>query len=411
MRLSAHALFAAALGVLPQPAAAQQRVAQPPIKVVPPSTFPPLGPTALSSPGCQISHVGQIELRPIAGQPANVFHTVLSVKVNGGTTWDLVTGTFDCDAPAFSKNTFVDHLNGSGSDEVCGSVSNDLLVLVYQTAAPNPLRYATRSTATSAFGPGSPITGVPAGSRHPKLAMDEGGVEKLMWASAAGDVVWAPFNRSTGAVNIASAFTLVDGPGLHSPEPLRDPSGVARAVLLGLEVSPAQSDAWYAAGKFNLPPAPRHELHVQGTYLQLGTALGGGGTVIMPQGPAFGDPLKIDFEATNCDAKDPGATAVICNFFPYKPVTTDTEVVALALGRLGQQAFAIPGVTGLLGLDPLGPLVILPLRGTVPYTGVSCYTLGIPLSVSNIMLASQALALHVPSLRVFLGNNSAISIR
>jgi len=390
--------------------AAAQRSAQPPIKVVPPHPYPPLGPSGVSSSNCLVSQVGQIELRPIPGQPPNLFHATLSVKVNGGTTWDLITGTFDCDAPSFTKDNHVAHLNTGAGDEFAGSISRDLLVFVYD--GNGTARYCTRTSPTAPFGPPATIVGVPPGSIDPKLGYD-GVQEKLAYVAAAtGDIVWANFDRVTGATS--GAFVLVSGvsaaEGFHSPEPMRDPSGTARAFLLG-KLDPADlSDAWYASGKFNLPPVVAHPLHETGpigaTYLRNGTALGG--TAFVPEGPAYGDPLQIDFEATNCDAADDGTSLVLCNFFPYKPLAVFD--VAVALGVLAQQPLPIPGVRGLLGLDPLA-IVFLPFLPAPPYTGVVCWTLPVPLGTPPVQLASQAILFDRMQNLLFLGNNSAVWVR
>ncbi|MEZ5963665.1 MAG: hypothetical protein R3F56_07445 [Planctomycetota bacterium] len=392
-------------------ATAQSRSAQPPIKVTPPQPYPPLGPSAVSSAGCVVSQVGQIELRPIAGQPPNVFHCTLSVKVNGGTTWDLVTGTFDCDAPSFTKNNDVAHLNTTVADEFAGSVSRDLLVFVYD--AGGSTMFCTRASTGVAFGAPQVVTGVPGGSIDPKLGYD-GAQEKLAYRDpVTGDIVWADFNRVTGATT--GAFVLVQATsvveGFHSPEPMRDPTGTARAFLLG-KLDPANlSDAWYASGKFNLPPVVAHPLHETGpspaTYLRNGTALGG--TAFVPEGPAYGDPLRIDFEATNCDVADDGSTVVLCNFFPYKPVAPFD--VAVALGALARQPLPIPGVRGLLGLDPLQPIVFLPFLPAPPYTGVVCWNLPVPIGTPAAQLASQAILFNRNQATVYLGNNSSVWIR
>lgn len=392
-------------------ALAQDRASPPPIKIFPPTSYPPLGPSAVSSPGCVVSHVGQIELRPIPAQPPNVFHCTLSVRVNGGTTWDLITGTFDCDAPSFTKNTHVAHLNTTTGHEFAGSISRDLKVFVYDAAG--GARFCTRASTTVAFGAPTPIIGVPAGAIDPKLCYD-GVIEKLAYKNlTTGDIAWGAFDRVAGTVS--GAFVLIDAAtavaGYHSPEPLRDPSGTARAFLLG-KLDPANlSDAWYASGKFNLPPVVTHPLHETvpsaATYLRNGTALGG--TAFVPEGPAYGDPLKIDFEATNCDVADAGGDAVLCNFYPYKPV--GVVDVALALGVRIQQAVQIPGVRGRLGLDPAFPIVFLPFLAAPPYTGVSCWTIPIPVGTPAAQLTSQAVMFDRAQFQVLLGNTSAVWIR
>ena len=339
--------------------AAQNRTSQPPIKVVPPAPYPPLGPAGVSSRGCTVQQVGQIELRQLVGQPNDTFHCILSVKVNGGSTWDLLTGTWVCDG-AFTKNADVAHLNTAMGDEFAGSISNDLKLFVYDAAG--TAKYCTRTSAGVAFGAPHAIAGVPAGSIDPKLLYD-GALEKIAYkVVATGDIVWADFDRSTGtasgAIVLASGVSAAEG--FHSPEPLRDPTGTVRALLLG-KLDPLNlSDAWYASGKFNLPPTVAHLLHdtppPSATYLRNGTALGG--TAIVPEGPAYGNPLKIDFEATNCDVASDDTDLVLCNFFPYKAV--DIYDVSLLLGDLAPQPLQIGGARGLLGLDLRQPIIELP---------------------------------------------------
>lgn len=383
---------------------------QPPIKILPPVTYPPLGPTGTSGPGCQVNKVGQIELRALPGQPPNVFHATLSVQVNGGLTWDLITGTFDCDLPSFVKNDHVDHLNTTTGDEFAGSASNDLLAFVYDS--PTGARFCTRASLAVAFGASAPISGVPGGPIDPKLCSD-GTLDKLAYKDVTtGNIVWATFDRVTGVATVP--FVLVNGlsaaEGFHSPEPLRDPNGTARAFLLG-KLHPANlSDAWYGSGKFNLPPGIAHPLHEtappSATFLRNGTALGG--TVFMPEGPTYGDPLKIDFMSTNCDVAAPDGSVLICNFFPYKPL--EVYDVAVMLGDLGSSPILVPGANGLLGLDPAAPLVCVPFQTVRPYTGVACWTLRAPAGSSGVRLSSQSILL-APRAGVFLGNNSSVVVR
>lgn len=387
---------------------AAQNASQGPIKVVdPPVIYPPLGPGGLSSPACQVQKVRTLELRrhPAFSSPA-VFYVVAAVLLAGETSWKLCTGTFDCDQVTFVPDVQVDHLPDS---IFAGSVSHDLQKLVYETGAGLFLR--SRVGTSGPFGAPVAVTGQPAGVRDPKLALDGGNVQKLAWATATGSIQWAPINLGNGTVAGGSTVTLVNAatPVYHSPEPLRDPTGVARSFLLGREQTGGSvSNAYFASGKFNLPPAVTHLLHAQGGYLRGGTALGG--TAFVPQGPAFGNPLKIDFTATNCDQGNGGGTATLCSFFPYKPVVAEPEFATVFLGVLGATALMIPGVHGLLGLDPLQPIVSLPVQQASPHTGVTCWNLPIPVGLAGFDLATQQALVRPLSGTIFLGNNSTLRL-
>jgi hypothetical protein len=363
-----------------------QNASQGPIKVIGPLPFPALGPGGLSTPNCPVSKVRQLELRrhPSFSSPA-VFYVVAAILAPNESRWKLCTGTFDCDQGTFVGDVVVDHT----TDSIwAGTITPDLKTLVYETST--GFAWRTRGTSSGPFGIASAVSGAPAGARDPKLARDDGNVTKLMWALPTGAIQWAAYVVATGVVT-GSAVNLVNAtsPVFHSPEPIRDPAGITRALLLGKEIGAGSvSDAYYASGKFNLPPAVAHHVHNEGTYLRGGTALGG--TAFMPQGPAFGDPLKIDFFGTNCDLQSGGGSATLCTFFPYKPVVAEVEFATVFLGVLGNAPITLPGINGRLGLDPAGPLVSLPVLVVPGYTGVSCWSIGVPIGIAAMDIATQA---------------------
>lgn len=402
MRTVVLAALACASGILPA-----QNASQGPIKVINPVAYPALGPTGLSSPGCQVSKVRQLELRrhPSFASPA-VFYVVATILAANETRWKICTGTFNCDQGTFAADVVVDHPTDS---ILAGTITPDLKTLVCEIST--GFLWRTRGAPAGAFGVATTVTGAPVGARDPKLALDTGNVTKLMWALPSGAIQWAPYTVATGTVT-GSAVNLVNAatPPYHSPEPIRDPAGITRALLLGKEVTATTlSLAFFASGKFNLPPAVTHPLHNEGTYLRGGTALGG--TAFMAQGPAFGDPLKIDFYGTNCDLAAGGGLAVLCSFHPYKPVVPETEYITVFLGVLGSAPISLPGIQGRLGLDPAGPLVSLPVQVAVPYTGVSCWSVGVPVGLPPMDIATQALLVRGATGVVFLGNNSTLRLQ
>ena len=384
-----------------------QNASQGPIKVINPVAYPALGPTGLSTPGCQVSKVRQLELRrhPSFASPA-VFYVVATVLAVNETRCKICTGTFNCDQGTFAADVVVDHPTDS---ILAGTITPDLKTLVCEIST--GFLWRTRGAPAGAFGVATTVTGAPVGARDPKLALDSGNVTKLMWALPGGAIQWAPYTVATGTVT-GSAVNLVNAatPPYHSPEPIRDPAGITRALLLGKEVAAVTlSHAFYASGKFNLPPAVTHPLHNQGTYLRGGTAMGG--TAFLAQGPAFGDPLKIDFYGTNCDLAAGGGAAVLCSFYPYKPVVPETEYITVFLGVLGSAPISLPGIQGRLGLDPAGPLVSLPVQVAVPYTGVSCWSVGVPVGLPPMDIATQALMVRGATGVAFLGNNSTLRLQ
>lgn len=402
-----HLLLLAAL--FGSTSVAAQSASQGPIKVVdPPILYAPLGPSGLSTPGRQVEKVRTLELRRHPDFTSSaVFYLVAAVQLVGETQWKLCTGTFDCDAQTFAGDVLIVH----PADSIfAGTISHDLKVLVYETST--DIFLGSRTITSGAFGAFLPVTGEPAGIRDPKLALDSGG-QKLAWATANGAIQWAPINLGTRVVTTGSIVNLVNAatPVYHSPEPLRDPSGNARSFLLCRERNnTAIADAVFASGKFNLPPAVTHPLHnVIGTiYLRGGTALGG--TAFVPQGPVFGNPLKIDFSATNCDMASGGALATLCSFFPYKSVVAEAEFTTLFLGILGPAPIMIPGVNGLLGLDLAFPIVSLPIQFAAPHTGVTCWTIPIPIGLPPFDLTTQQALVRPMSGTIFLGNNSTLRL-
>lgn len=384
-----------------------QNASQGPIKVIDPVPYPALGPTGLSTPSCPVDKVRQLELRRHPSfSSAAVFYVVAAILAPNETRWKLCTGTFDCDQVTFVGDVVVDH----PTDSIwAGTISPDLRTIVYETST--GFAWRTRATVSGPFGAATGVTGAPGGARDPKLARDDGNVTKLMWALPTGAIQWAPYTLATGTVTgVAVNLLNAASPAFHSPEPLRDPAGITRSLLLGKEVTAGTlSHAFFASGKFNLPPAVAHLLHNQGTYLRGGTALGG--TAFVPQGPAFGAPLKIDFFGTNCDLQSGGGGATLCTFFPYKSVVAEPEFTTVFLGAMGSAPIALPGIQGRLGLDPLGPLVSLPLQLSPPYSGVSCWTLTVPHGLPPMDIATQALLVRGATGVIFLGNNSTLRLQ
>ncbi len=395
------------LVLLSTSAVVAQNASQGPIKVIGPTPFPALGPTGLSTPSCPVEQVRQLELRrhPGSSSPA-VFYVVAAIRAPNEVRWKLCTGTFNCDLATFVGDVVVDH----PTDSIwAGTISPDLRTLVYETTS--GFLWRTRGTTSGPFGSANPVTGAPAGARDPKLALDNGSVTKLMWALPSGAIQWSPYTLATGTVT-GTAVNLINAasPPFHSPEPIRDPAGITRSLLLGKEVSAnTVSHAYFASGKFNLPPAVSHLLHNEGTYLRGGTALGG--TAFMPQGPSFGAPLKIDFFGTNCDLQNGGGSATLCTFFPYKSVVAETEFTTLFIGRLASMPIQIPGIHGQLGLDPLGPLVSLPAQVAPSYSGVNCWQVGVPVGLPPMDLATQAVLVRGATGVIFLGNNSTLRLQ
>lgn len=373
----------------------------PPTRIGTPQAFTPLSPAAL---GNGITAIAQLELHPIPGLPG-VFVLAATVRRSGGPGgWDLVLGRW---YPNLSPPRFVatDHADafGTAGNEFALSLSDDLRVAVFDS--PTGPRYAVRANPSARFTTSDPL-GL-AGYVDPKLCTI-GGRTSLAYV-AGPDLQIAEFDRSafgTARSPLSLARRLVTAPagamGLHSPEPLRDASGEARAFLVSIQRSAGVSDAAFVAA-LDDSEAPR-VLHAARTWLNNPAGLGG--TTYWAKTP-YADPLRIEsFGVASVVAPANGGTVRLSAFAPQRP---GTVIFAVGVPTLPIGA-RVPGIAGIFGLDPssfalLGPIAV---QSELGYAGLDVPMPALP---AGLRLGMQALLYDATTGQGSFSNDAAFVVR
>lgn len=386
--------------------AAQYGGEPPPVAAV--TSYPELGPVQLSTPGFTVQEVRQLELVPVPGLVGQ-YYGAFTVRYAARTDTDVMTGRVDMTAnpPRFTRNGDVDALQQSNRSESGGTVSADLLAFVMDT--PTGAVFTTRTTAGSAFGAASPIGDpLPQRASTPKFLVIQG-TTMLAWED--GGDVWTGAFDAAATPPVAYARPLArKGAGvvrLHSPEPLRDATGTARALLLASEQP--NGDVHSAFMSDLSGAASVQTLHAR-SGRQAGAASIGGSAfyALDANGSGFGNPLRVDFFGFSGDTvPTSGGPLNLTVFAPSGQ--PGASVALLVLGNLGAGPIALPGIGGRLGLD-LATLVSVGVVGVDPRSGIAPFAFPVPGLGDSTRIHAQALVLDLVTTRASFTNTATVDI-
>jgi hypothetical protein len=396
-------LSALSLSILASGLSAQIYTGEGPGIVVPAALNPKLGATGL---GNGVTEVGQILLVPHASLGSNVYYACFTVKRTGGAGgWDYMTGTYNGNNDVFTKNNDCDHLNTTG-DEFAATVTSDLLVFGGDTTT-TP-KYATRTATTMPFGTMANIGGAPAGyidSQFGRIAGND------VYFYIAGIDLWvADFNRTTGALsNNRRVVTNPTGAGCHSPSPMNDATGEARALIFSARPPARQSTPWFASSLNDRQPA----FQIMDATTWWANPDANGGTLNYAEAPStYTDPQKLGIVATNSSRiPGTGGNLNITVFAPQRTAPAVPYVGYVALGTLASSPLdlsALPFVGGNKKLA-LAPIAMwLPLGPVSIVDGSASLNVPVPALGPGIQAHTQSLIVDATSGTVYMGSTALI---
>lgn len=355
--------------------------------------------------GNTISEVGQLEMRKVTGLGLKPEEYVLTMTVKGSNFagWDFVTGIINITTKTFTKNTWVDKINSAG-DEFAGSISDDGLLFVGDT--PNGPVYSTRTSLTADFTTSAPISGVPA------TYVDSKYVSGDRFAYINGSDIWiGNLNRTTGAVtgNARVSQNPSYSAGMHSHEPMYDENGKLKSWIQSTRPSGQQSNPSFQRAENDRAGDPVVDYHSDTTWDANPTTLNSSGTAYWASAASgYGDPLEIKmFALSTSFVPASGGTIDNTIYVPFHP--TNPYQATMLVGSLGTGGIAIPGVNGLLGLNPIGLVVLPPV--TIPgNVGRASYAIKIAGAPKGVTVPVQAVVVDIVPFTVNMTNTAGITI-
>lgn len=371
--------------------------------VIPAATNPKLGATGL---GNGVTEVQQILLVPHASLGVNVYYACFTCRRTGGAGGlDYMTGTYDGNTDVFTKNNDCDHLNTAG-DEFAATVTRDLLVFAGDTTTVP--KYATRTSTTAPFGAMSNIVGAPAGYIDSQFGFI-GGTDVFFYIN--GIDLWvADFNRTTGALsNNRKCVTNPTGAGCHSPSPMNDSTGEARALIFSARPPARQSTPHFQSSLHDRTPS----FQIMDATTWWANPDANGGTIHYAEANAtYTDPQKLGVVATNSSRiPGTGGNLNITVFGPQRPPPAVPYVGYVALGSLATSPLdlsALPFVGGVkkLALSPIA--MWLPLGPLNPHDGCASLNVPVPALGPGVQAYTQSLIVDASTGVVHLGSTAFI---
>lgn len=375
MSRSVHLVVVALAAVLPA------QLGRAPTKVGDAVDFAVLGPSA--RPGSvfaavvpAVTSVQALELLPMldaAGvhQPGR-FHGTFTVTRQGNSSTEILLGTLDTRVSpwTFAETTGADLGGLVTAGFATATMTPDLLVFVADS--PTARVYSVRASRAQAFPPPKPI-GSGTGLVDSKLLRWRG-EDWLADVNGAFIEVWR-FDRSRfatgGDPRVAGFWGLVGSPGpsVHSPAPLIDRRGEARAIAHAADDGgPGAMARPYYNGLLQLDNAePSRRFHsgpADATQFDQPAAIAGSIFYATRDATsAVVDPERIDVVASCGDSvSSAGGTMTLSAWLPYfdrnRP-PPQPWVLTIMLGVPANDV-AIPGFAGKLALTP--GFVVLPAR-------------------------------------------------
>ena len=349
--------------------------------------------------------IAQCHFRQISGTK---FYTCLTTwpspgKVYAG-TWDTATNTFtsSTDADAFNN------LTAPNTGPFALAVTNDGLTAVCDTAGSTFC--ATRATTTVPFGTPVPLVGVPAGGYLDSMVAVVGGQLKYFYVSGQ-DIYSGDFTPSTATV--ANVVKIVTNPigfsASHSPSPMNDATGEARALLF------AANGATGADGMFTsslLDLAPKFLLENHSAWINNGGHIGGNCYYADSTGSyATNGPRIWGMTCTgSMTVKPAGGLVTLTSWAPFTGTTAVPYLSGMLIGTLGSSATPIPGISGNLALSLLG-LASINMPSHNQSNGVSqlSFTVGgLPpggrIDLQNVMI-------DLTANKAYLGNSAQLDVQ
>lgn len=369
--------------------------------VIAPAFYPALGPSSLAN---GVSGTAQVLLRSLGGTNN---YCCLSVYKTGVSGAKLMTGTWDRATGVFTKNNDIDANNAATGDMFQLSVSNNLLVAVYDT--PSGCAYAKRLAPVGAFGTGAPVSGVPSGYIDPQLATI-GGKLKLSYNNGQ-DIYIGDFDVNTGAVTGTTKLisNLVGNSGSHSSTPIEDATGEARAYIFSFWVGGGDSDSAFTAGVDDTD----EKWKTYDTTSWLNNPAANGGTFIYAEAvSAYADPKKFDMIATaSASVPSAGGKVNLCSFAPLQSATAVPYASAMVFGNLATAGLPIAGVGGsALGIDLTG-LIIVSMPNFTQTTGLSSLSFVTGLLPVGARVYIQPILVDLVGGKAYLGNTAKIDVK
>jgi hypothetical protein len=381
--------------------AAQNYTGEGPGIVIAPALNSALGATGL---GNGVTQVAQILLTPHSSLPANSYYLVATVQKGAG-NYDILSGVFNGTTNAFTINTDVDQFNTT-ADEFAGTVDNSLRFFALDTSGTTACQIATRAGTTGQWSKASAlnITGAPIGYNDSMLCTIG---NQLSYFHISGvNLMVGDINPATGVVNnVRALLTNPRGAGCHSPSPITDANGVARALIFSMR--PQSSDAYFAPVLDD--SAPAFEIMDRNTWLANPDA--NGGSLNWAEAvSSYTDPVSVGITGmSGASVSGNGGPVNLTVFAPLKAAAAPPYLGTVVIGFLGTAGIPIPGIGGKpFGLDPTKPMIFLPSLPVGQLTGTASYNLTVPALGPNVRIDAQSVILDPIAGQAFIGNTASI---
>ncbi len=306
------------------------------------------------------------------------------------------------------------------SDGFACNVSNDLLVVVWDRNGVAPA-IASRANTSQPFGNVQALAApIPATYNDSHLFdKDPNFANGYQYGYIVGlGIRYATVDINTGAVLSAETTPIVTTVQTHSHMAMRQQTGgfldigKTRAMCFSRNDSSADSYFRSSIADNGTLPVPYFRIWDDASWKANPGHMGGEVYYAYAPGNAYGNPLK--HETLSCSSSFVPATGGLATIVGWAKTRSAAPVFgSIVLGTAGLGAAGLDlsfmGVTGKLGLNPAG-LLVLPLQVFDFAQGEIVYDLPVP-AMRPTTIHYQVLAFDTANSRIYLGNTAQLDVR